>query len=103
MITLDIDPLRNLKAYDTTPKTLRRAMTADEIQRLLTGIAENGTKYAKRRLLGYEVAFASGLRKEELRSLVVRDLDIKRGGLVLRAEWTKNRKDGFQPLPAFLV
>jgi integrase len=48
-------------------------------------------------------AFASGLRKEELRSLVVRDLDIKRGGLVLRAEWTKNRKDGFQPLPAFLV
>jgi len=55
-----------------------------------------------RRLL-YEVALCSGLRANELRSLSVDDLDIERCGLRLHAEWTKNRKAGFQPLPGKLV
>ena len=90
------DPLRGFVAYDTTPSFRRRAMTPEEIQRLLA-------KCAPHRRMVYEVAFASGLRKKELKSLTVDHLDTRRGGLRLDAEWTKNRKPGFQPLPRALV
>ena len=71
-------------------------MTRDEIGLLL------GSCVPYRRLC-YEVAFASGLRAGELRALRVRNLDRDEGGLRLEAAWTKNRKDGFQPLPRWLV
>ena len=93
---LDRNPLKALAPLDTTPQTVRRAMTLDEIRRLLE-IAP-----PERRLL-YETAFCSGLRAGELRHLAVDHLDEKRGGLHLEAAWTKNRKPGFQPLPRVLV
>lgn len=93
---LDKSPLRKLTKFDHAPKTLRRAMTSEEIKRLLAVCAEH------RRLL-YEVAFCTGLRAGELKSLRIEDLDEVRGGLVLSADWTKNRKSGFQPLPTILV
>jgi hypothetical protein len=46
-----------------------------------------------------ETAFLSGLRAHELRSLAVDDLDVGGCGVRLHAEWTKNRKDGFHPIP----
>jgi len=55
-----------------------------------------------RRLL-YEVAFTTGLRANELRSLTVEHLYLQRGGLHLDACWTKNRKPGFQYLPSQLL
>lgn len=90
------DPLKRLKKFDTTPQTQRRALTADEIVRLLT------VAPPQRRLL-YEVALASGLRVRELRLLVVSDFDLFACGLRLRPEVTKNRKAGFQPLPGWLT
>jgi integrase len=90
------DPLAGLAPFDTTPQTQRRAMTADEITRLLDTCAPH------RRLL-YETAFNSGLRANELRSLSETHLDVEQGGLHLDAAWTKNRKSGFQPLPKWLV
>ena len=90
------DPMEGFQGFDTTPTMRRRALTAAEIKRLLDACAPH------RRLL-YEVAFCSGLRANELRSLRVEDLDTERGGLALDGEWTKNRKPGFQPLPAGLV
>jgi len=90
------DPLKGRARYDITPQTTRRALTAEEIKALLN--AADGW-----RRLVYEVALCSGLRANELRSLRRTDLDAERGGLVLSATWTKNRKDGFQPLPAALV
>ena len=57
---------------------------------------------AHRRLL-YETALLSGLRANELRSLTLAHLDTERRGLNLDAEWTKNRKPGFQVLPGELV
>jgi len=50
----------------------------------------------------YAVACTTGLRKRELASLQVRHLDLEQGGLNLEAAWTKNRKEGFQPLPVGL-
>jgi integrase len=93
---LDRDPLDKLKSFDTTPNTRRRAMTPAEIRLLLEHCAP------KRRLC-YEAAFTTGLRAGELRSLKVLNLDVARGGLTLDAAWTKSRRAGFQPLPAWLV
>jgi len=90
------DPLQGMASFDTTPKTQRRAMTADEIRRLLEACDP------RRRLL-LETAFLSGLRANELRNLTVAHLDLDRCGLHLDADWTKNRKAGFQPLPQSLV
>ena len=90
------DPIKGLSAFDMTPKTKRRALTKEELCRLLSAAPEH------RRLL-YSVAMCSGLRAGELRALTVNDLDTVNGGLHLHAEWTKNRKPGFQPLPVSLV
>ena len=93
---LSENPLKSLTGFDTTPKTDRRMMTPEEMSRLLN-IAPPA-----RRLL-YETAFASGLRANELRHLSITHLDSQRGGVLLDAAWTKNRKPGFQPLPYALV
>src|SRR5262245_36465391 len=89
------DPLKDLRVLDTTPQSRRRAMTAEEITRLLDVCAPH------RRLL-FETAFLTGLRANELRNLTVQHLDVEQGGLHLDAAWTKNRKPGFQPLPIAL-
>ncbi|MHC4642528.1 MAG: hypothetical protein ACYS32_12860 [Planctomycetota bacterium] len=83
------NPLAKLGLLDTTAKTKRRALRPEEI-RLLLAIAPD-----HRRLL-YEVAILSGLRVTELRALTREHMDTEQGGLWLEAEWTKNRKSGFQ-------
>ncbi len=90
------NPLRGLRGFDTTPGHRRRALTPEEIGRLLEVAPPD------RRIL-YQVALCSGLRANELRSLTPADLDTQKGGLLLRPEWTKNRKGGFQPLPVWLL
>ena len=88
--------MKNLGTFDLTPKSERRALTREEIQKLL--------KHCKPyRPLLYEVALMTGLRAGEIASLKVADLDIEKCGLYLHAEWTKNRRDGFQPLPKDLA
>jgi integrase len=93
---LSEDPLKALAPFDTTPRVQRRAMTAEEITRLLAACAPH-------RQLLLETAFLSGLRANELRNVTRNHLDLERGGLHLDATWTKNRKPGFQPLPADLA
>ena len=90
------DVLKGLAPFDTTPQTQRRAILSEEIARLLSSCAPH------RRVL-YETAFLSGLRANELRNVTLNHLDGARCGLHLDAEWTKNRKPGFQPLPSSLV
>jgi integrase len=90
------NPLAKVSKLDTTPKSIRRALTPEEVLKLLN------VAPAHRRLL-YEVAFFSGLRVAELQALTREHLDLERGRLRLDAEWTKNRKSGFQPLPAYLL
>ena len=93
---MDVNPLRKLSAFDTTPQVIRRALTPEEVNKLLNAAP------IERRIL-YQVALCTGLRANELRNLTVDHLDIGRCGLRLDAAWTKNRKPGFQPLPAELV
>ena len=89
------DPLKNLSGYNTRPRSYRRAMTPEEIQRLLQAAPDD------RRLL-YEVALSTGLRAKEIRSLKVKDLSPDSCGLNLHARWTKNRKQSIQPIPKWL-
>ncbi len=93
---IEEDPLTDLTAFDKTPQSTRRAMTADEVQRLLR------VAPVERKIL-YEVALCTGLRANELRNLTTDHLDAERGGIRLDADWTKNRKGGFQPLPEDLI
>ncbi|MGY8823234.1 MAG: tyrosine-type recombinase/integrase [Candidatus Latescibacterota bacterium] len=90
------NPLKGLKRFEESPLSQRRAMTINEIHKLLEHCAPH------RRLL-YEIALTTGLRANELRSLTVSDLDTQENGLRLRKEWTKNRKESFQPLTEILV
>ncbi|MBT7700386.1 MAG: tyrosine-type recombinase/integrase, partial [Verrucomicrobia bacterium] len=93
---LDEDPLRRLKKINTDPVRRRRALTADEITKLL------GACLPERTLL-YETALCTGLRANELRHITPAHLDDKRCGIRLEAAWTKNRMDGFQPIPRWLM
>jgi integrase len=51
----------------------------------------------------YETALCTGLRANELRHITPAHLDEERCGVRLEAEWTKNRQDGFQPIPRWLM
>lgn len=93
---LDYHPLEKLESFDTTPTSKRRAFTIGEVKQLLQLCSP------QRRLL-YETAVCTGLRAGELGALRKSHLDTKRQGLQLEASWTKNRKDGFQQLPIWLV
>ena len=90
------NPLKNLSKFNSDPSVLRRAMSVEEIGKLLA------VAPLQRKLL-YEVAFCTGLRANELHSLAIKDLDVEKSGLKLSAKWTKNRESGFQPLPQALV
>ena len=90
------NPLHDLAPFDTTPQTVRRAMTEIEIIALFQAAP------LERKFL-YAVAFTTGLRAGELRMLTENHIDAKNRGLILNAEWTKNRKPGFQPLPISLI
>ena len=93
---LSSNPLHDLAPFDTTPLTVCRAMTEIEILALFQAAP------IERKLL-YAVAFTTGLRAGELRSLAKNHIDAQNCGLILNAEWTKNRKSGLQPLPASLL
>ena len=90
------NPMDERVPFDITAKTQRRAMTAEDVQKLLEAAAPH------RRLL-YEVAFCTGLRVNELRQLTPAHIDVERSGLRLDAAWTKARKSGLQRLPAELL
>ena len=93
---LEHDPLKKLSYFDKTPQVTRRAMTPEEIKNLLEVAPDH------RRLL-YEVAMSTGLRAGELKALTLKHLDLERCGIILEAQWTKNRQPGFQPLPSLLA
>ena len=93
---LPSDPLARLRKFDMTPQVNRRPLTTAEIARIMALVPPD-------RVLLYEVALFTGLRAGELAHLRGWHLDMERGGLRLEAEWTKNRRPGFQPLPRYLL
>ena len=96
---LDGDTLGKLPSIDTSAgrKRQRRALTPDEVARLLGG--------AGPRELVYRVALGSGLRLGELRRLQWRDVhvDTTRPRLELRTEATKSKRADTLPLAPALA
>lgn len=86
------NPLKGISKIDSSPKNRRRSMTVDEFRKLLEVAPPH------RRIL-YIIAAITGLRANELRSLTRDHLDTRQKGPHLDADWTKDRKPGFQPLP----
>jgi integrase/recombinase XerD len=93
---LDRDPLRRLKRPNTDPVQQRRPLSPEEIPLLLD-------KCLPERRLLYETAICTGLRANELRNITPLHLETERGSIRLEAAWTKNRLDGFQPVPDWLM
>ena len=93
---LDDDPLRRLTKINTDPVRRRRALTVQEVASLLDACLP------ERRLL-YETALCTGLRANELRHITPAHLDHERYGIRLESAWTKNRMEGFQPVPRWLM
>jgi len=96
---IENDPLVSVNvdknSVATSPGRERRAVTREELQKLLKAAPEH-------RRLAYEVAFCTGLRVRELRLLEVSDLSPDLAHLILRPEITKNRKPGMHPIPRSL-
>ena len=90
------NPIADWPEYHKAPMMKRRALTAQEIGRLLAAAPP-------RRALIYEVALATGFRASELRALRKGDLDVKGGTLHLAAGATKNRLEVTQPIPRYLA
>ena len=90
------DPLRRMKKINTAPVKRRRPLMPEEIARLLEHCLP------ERRLL-YETALCTGLRANELAHVTPVLLNIFQCGIRLEAAWTKNRLDGFQPVPRWLM
>ncbi|MDR2390701.1 MAG: tyrosine-type recombinase/integrase [Planctomycetota bacterium] len=90
------NPLAELGKFDTSPQTIRRAMTEDELHALLTHCASH------RRLL-YEVACCTGLREKELRRLKPEMLDREACAIRVPKRIDKGRKFRLQYIPAKLM
>ena len=93
---LSDNPFRHLRLFDGRPVVERRALTVEEVARLLEAATPD------RRIL-YELALLSGLRANESRQLTLSHLDLKNCGIWLVADWTKGRRDCLQPLPDWFL
>lgn len=90
------NPLDGISRFNTTPQTVRRALTVDELRSLL-----DAAPLYLRMLV--EVAICTGLRLGELGSLTVGHFNHADRTIRVDAEHDKGRVLRYQPLPKRLV
>lgn len=93
---LSKNPLSKFTKLDTEAQDPHRALTDDEVAKLLS-------KSPPEHRLWYETALATGFRVNELRNVRVSDLDMFGPSIFLKAEFSKDRKDHRQPIPRELA
>lgn len=79
----------------------RRALTVDEIHRLLDATEKAKTRFGMtghQRALLYQLAIETGLRASELRSLTVGSFDFKGLAVTVKASYSKRRRQDTLPL-----
>ncbi len=86
------NPLVGYEKHALAPTYVRRSMTMEEFHRLLSATTD-------RRALIYRMAILTGMRRGELDSLTVGQVDWKAGRVHLLARCAKNRKEHFFYLP----
>lgn len=101
-----LSPLRLLNA-DVDRKRVRRALTADEVKKLIESTEKSGKRLrglvAKDRAMLYTLASYTGLRASELASLKVASFDIENGTVTVEAGYSKRRRKDVLPLHASLI
>jgi len=91
----------SMQAGDTRHE--RRALEPDQIRRLLDTTAAQPTRFGMsgyERALLYRLAVETGLRANELRSLIVASFDFERCTVTVESQHTKNHKEAVLPLRA---
>jgi integrase len=101
-----IEPIRHIEA---DRRRVRRALTADEFELLLTTTAASLRRYCRltgpQRCMLYRLVAGTGLRRSEVAVLRPASfkLDAQQPHVMVPAAYTKNRKVAIQPLPPALV
>ena len=95
-------PLEHLSCIKQTEKRRqRRALTLDEIQKLLAVTEIEPKRYSMtgyERVLVYRLALESGLRANEIRTLTVSSFDFEGRTVTAQAGYTKNKRTATLPL-----
>ena len=100
-----LKPIRKLN-QELGQRKKRRAMTAEEVERLLKAAATmklRKEKKAKEQVLIYKLLLGTGLRSTELSLLTPSQIDFERNRLTIEAAKTKNKKSDVLPMRADLV
>jgi len=100
-----LKPIRKLN-QEIDQRKNRRAMTAEEIERLLKAAETRKyqeTENAKEQILIYKLLLGTGLRSTELSLLTPNQIDYERNRLTVEAAKTKNKKSDVLPLRPDLV
>jgi integrase len=111
LTNIDLLPKNPLKAIRKLNEAVdqrkqRRAMTAEEVERLLIATTNGVAKYAgqpEERMLIYRLLLGTGLRSTELSLLTPSQIDFERCRLTIEAVKTKNKKADVLPLRPELV
>lgn len=92
---IDLSPFHRLDLTIRLPRRLPRALTADEIRRLLIAAeaeARSGDRLAIMLHFAIVTLFATGLRVGELTAVHVGDVDASEGTIVVRGKGNRERK-----------
>jgi len=97
------NPLLAIPTFDelSDKRRERRALTNDELKRLITVARQqdvaNGSRWTPRAVV-YTFAALTGLRRGEMRKLCWRDVDLEQSLLIVRASVGKAKRDDVVPL-----
>lgn len=92
---LQSNPAADLDLPKKNPLHLREPLNGSEIEKVFA-LPDIDTAYGLRDRAILEVFYATGIRRQELANLMVRDIDADRGCLLVRQG--KGRKDRFLPM-----
>jgi len=92
---LQSNPAADLDLPKKNPLHLREPLNGSEIEKVFA-LPDIDTAYGLRDRAILEVFYATGIRRQELANLMVRDIDPERGCLLVRQG--KGRKDRFLPM-----
>jgi integrase len=105
---MPVNPIKSIRELNTEldRRKHRRALTKDEVERLIAATANGVTKKVGRpdeRILIYQLLLGTGLRSTELSLLTPLQIDFEKCRLRVEATKTKNRKADILPLRPDLV
>ncbi len=100
------NPLTHLSISNVRVEKQRRSLSVDELSYLLAYVTDAPDSWnvpGPERVLIYELAVSSGLRRDEIKSLTRTSFDFKRLTVEVQPDDTKNKKPALLPVKAALM